>query len=201
MVIHRVKIKDIDEAFLKKLRAELSSEEEEVAIWVPEKPDESALPEDAFWSIIARLDWTREGDDEAILEPAIQHLSSLSEAANIAFDDFLSEKLYRLDGQPYAENAGENAYRGPDKPFSADDFLYARCYVVAQGEDFYHQVLENPEQMPEDKTFESLLDLAPKAYRRKTGQSMDHVPAYPIETFSNAEGWNGEGLFEKILSS
>jgi len=199
MHIHRVKIKDIDEAFLEKLRAELGGEEAEVAIWAPEPPDASILSEQAFWHIIGLLDWTREGNDGAILEPAIQYLSNLPEEAILVLDDFLSEKLYHLDAQPYAENAGENAYRGEDAPFSADDFLYARCYVVAQGKDFYYRVLQNPEEMPEDQTFESLLSLAPAAYRRKTDKKMDHVPAYPIETFSNAEGWDGEGIIEKIL--
>ena len=199
MHIHRVKIKDIDEAFLEKLRAELGGEEAEVAIWAPEPPDASILSEQAFWHIIGLLDWTREGNDGAILEPAIQYLSNLPEEAILVLDDFLSEKLYHLDAQSCAENAGENAYRGEDAPFSADDFLYARCYVVAQGKDFYYRVLQNPEEMPEDQTFESLLSLAPAAYRRKTDKKMDHVPAYPIETFSNAEGWDGEGIIEKIL--
>lgn len=199
MHIHRIKIKDIDEAFLEKLRTELGSEEAEVAIWAPEPPDASILSEQAFWDIIGLLDWKQEGNDEEILEPAIQYLSSLPAEAITVFDDFLSEKLYHLDAQSYAENAGENAYRGEDAPFSADDFLYARCYVVAQGKDFYYRVLENPEKMPEDQTFESLLSLAPVAYRRKTGKKPDWVPAYPIETFSNAEGWDGEGIIEKVL--
>lgn len=201
MPIHRVKIKDIDQAFLQKLHAEVGHEEAEVAIWVPGKPDEAVLPEDTFWDILAELDWSRERDHKAVLEPAIRRLGRFKEAAILTFNDFLSEKLYLLDTQSHAENTGENAYRGPDHPFSADDFLYARCYVVAQGKDFFYRVLENPEQMPNDKTFESLLRLAAEAYRRKTGQAMKHHPAYPIETFSNPDGWNGEGLFEKILAS
>lgn len=201
MPIHRVKIKDIDEAFLRKLKAEMNDEEAELAIWVPERPNESILPESAFWDILARLDWTKEGDDAAILEPAVQRLSELPVPAIIAFEDWLSEKLYQLDAQPYAENAGENAYRGPDQPFSADEFLYARCYVLARGVSFYNRVLHQPDTMPPDRTFESLLGLAAAAYQRKTSKAFAHVPVYPIETFSNAEGWNGEGLLEKILAS
>jgi len=201
MPIHRVKIKDIDEAFLEKLRAELGGEEAEIAIWAPGPPDASLLSEKAFWTIIGLLDWTRQGDDQAILQPAIEYLSSFPEEAILVFNDLLSGKLYRLDAQPYAENAGDNAYRGDDQPFSADDFLYARCYVVAQGEAFYHRVLKTPEAMPANHTFESLLSLAPAAYRHKTGRKMNHMPAYPIETFSNAAGWDGEGIFEKILGS
>lgn len=29
------------------------------------------MTDDQFWSIIARLDWSRSGDDEAVLAPAV----------------------------------------------------------------------------------------------------------------------------------
>ena len=43
--------------------------------------------------------------------------------------------------------------------------------------------------MPKDITFEALLYLANEAYKRKTGEEMNYIPAYPIETYSNKEGW------------
>ena len=43
--------------------------------------------------------------------------------------------------------------------------------------------------MPKDLTFEALLYLPSEAYERKTGQPYDYSPAFPVETYSNQEGW------------
>jgi hypothetical protein len=77
----------------------------------------------------------------------------------------------------------------PDRYFSVDNFLYARCCAVANGQETYQQILLLPERMPKDLTFEALLYLPSEAYERKTGQPYDYSPAFPIETYSNREGW------------
>lgn len=199
MTIHRIRLKDLDADFIEQLRAESRGEDVEVAIWLPGKPDPGALPESAFWEIVELLDWEQEKVDE-IIRPAVIHLSQLSAPAIQAFQDWLSEKLYLLDGEQYAAHSGENAYRGPDHPFSADEFLYARCYVVAQGKSYFEKVFNNPEAMPQGLSFEALLRVASQAYQIKTGAPFDYRPAYIIETFANSRGWPGSNFIENLLS-
>jgi hypothetical protein len=50
-------------------------------------------------------------------------------------------------------------------------------------------VLGDPEQMPEDMEFESLLYVAGSAYERKTGEEFDFDPPVSFETFMNETGW------------
>ncbi len=78
--------------------------------------------------------------------------------------------------------------------FSADLFLYARCAVVANGKDTYLQVLKNPMTFPKDVYFEALLNLPEKAWRKKTGEELEHLPKYMYETGFNPNGW-GKQVF------
>ncbi|MCB0519396.1 MAG: DUF4240 domain-containing protein [Lewinellaceae bacterium] len=77
----------------------------------------------------------------------------------------------------------------PKGRLSVDDFLYVRCAVVAEGETAFKKVLANPPSIPQDITFEPLLQLASRAYEKKTGRPFVHVPAYNFETYGNEEGW------------
>ena len=43
--------------------------------------------------------------------------------------------------------------------------------------------------MPIDTLFAPLLRIPNEAYRRKIGKPLEHIWAYPIETFSNTSGW------------
>ncbi len=61
--------------------------------------------EEQFWGIISLLDWSKEGNDDAVIEPAVQELSKLPESSILSFYDLLSEKLYLLDGRSYAEHS------------------------------------------------------------------------------------------------
>ena len=80
--------------------------------------------------------------------------------------------------------------RSDDDAFSVDAFLYARCVIVANGRTLFDHVLRNPTTFPKDLEFESLLRLAPEAYRRATGQAFDHLTPVSYETFSNKTGWS-----------
>ena len=144
--------------------------------------------ETRFWEVITLLDWSKEGDDNAVLEPALTQLAAAPVRHLFEFADILSEKLYTLDARAYAKNIGEDAW-SPDRYFSVDNFLYARAGVVANGKKVYEKVLQNPELMPKDITFEALLYLPSDAYERKTGKKLDYVPAFSIETYSNKIGW------------
>lgn len=144
-----------------------------------------------FWGIIARLDWDQAGDDDAVLAPAVAALAALSVEDIYAFDDALAAKLYALDTREVARAV----YRGEVDPddgddyISADDFLYSRCVVVANGREYYESVLADPSKAPQGMEFESLLSLVHQAYEAKTGEEYDHASPLSYESFSNAEGW------------
>ena len=200
MTVHRMRMKDLDEAFLEKLRQSVD-ENAELTLWLPEKRADQQITEDQFWQLISLLNWDTQDGDQLVVQPLIDALSQLSISDVKGFEDILSEKLYLLDGQAFAEHTGENAYKGEDAAFSADVFLYARCCVVANGKAFYEEVLANPEKMPKDLTFEALLGVTKAAYQAKTGAQFEYIPAYIYETFANAEGWGGKSIFEKILDT
>jgi hypothetical protein len=102
------------------------------------------------------------------------------------FADKLSEKLYRLDTKQHAQAYSANE---PDNFISADDFLYARCAVVAEGSEYYEKVLNDPSQMPENLVFEPLLSLADAAFEQKIGEEFNYIPTFNFETRSNLAGW------------
>ena len=184
--VYKLKLADLNEAFLQELKRQFANAEVEVHVSTPRAWTEAE--EDWFWSIIALLDWDKAGDDDAVLAPAVAQLAASPIRSILLFADMLSEKLYKLDAQVFAENMGAYSFREGNY-FSVDDFLYARCCVIANGRAVYENVLADPTQMPEEETFEPLLRLAAEAYRSKTGQPMAYAPAYNIETFSNKEGW------------
>ncbi|NEB00991.1 DUF4240 domain-containing protein [Streptomyces sp. SID13726] len=76
-----------------------------------------------------------------------------------------------------------------DDYISADDFLYARCVVVANGREFYEGVLADPTRFPTGMEFESLLYLASNAYEAQTGAPHSQRTSVSWESFSNTAGW------------
>ena len=155
-----------------------------------------AMNEDVFWEIISRFDWNKEGDDEAVLAPAVAMLAKFNEKEISTFDDILSQKLYMLDGEIYARELDEDsAFRRDGEPtstenyFSQDMFLYVRACVVANGRDYFYDVIENPTNMPKSLDFEALLYLAATAWETKTDKEYDHSNRYDYETCSNEKLW------------
>jgi hypothetical protein len=147
------------------------------------------VDERTFWALIESFDWSRTGDDEAVVGPAVSTLSALPVEEIQAFDEILARSLHALDTEAHARNIGEHAYTGPGDGFSVDWFLYSRCVVVANGRTYYETVLSDPSAMPQDMEFESLLYVAREAFERKTGEEYDFDPSVSYETFSNERGW------------
>lgn len=161
----------------------------QVSVSLPSDHTTRRMEEADFWEIIGLLDWDHEDeDDTAVIAPAVKRLAALSIHYIYDFKNLLSEKLYALDTFQHAQNIGEDEWQ-EGKYFSVDNFLYARCCVVANGRDFYQQVLKNPAEMPKNMTFEPLLRIAGDAYRKKTGKQLAFVTTYNIETYSNELGW------------
>ncbi|MFN0034565.1 MAG: DUF4240 domain-containing protein [Saprospiraceae bacterium] len=164
--------------------------EAEIQIVMAGIPDEAAaLNEERFWDIISLLDWSKEGNDDAVIEPAVRQLSRLPESSILSFYDLLSEKLYLLDSRVYAEHSVS-----AKESISSDLFLYARCCVVANGREFYEEVLKNPAAFSKDLFFEALLDIPERAWFRKTGSSLEHQPKYIFETGFNPNGWGADTI-------
>ncbi len=152
-----------------------------------------------FWDIIAQLDWGRKRSDD-IMATAVEALSRYPEEGIFRFDQMLAEKLFTLDGELFARPLGWGGEVNSN--FSVDAFLYARCCAVANGKDFYEKVLENPQLIPKEHSFEPLLYLAEKAYRMKTGtDGYDFLPSVSYETFSNHAAWNDIPPLQDLINS
>jgi hypothetical protein len=190
-----IDLKDIDSDWIAEMRQRYQGAQLEIIVHESEAVQQ--MNEEQFWAIIAKLDWTKGEDDDAILAPAMEALKPYSVADIHRFHDILAEKLYALDKQAFAEQMGEYRYGGPHH-FSVDSFLYARACVVANGKEFYESVLRDPSKMPKEYTFEALLYLAPAAFEQKTGETWDYVPKISYETFSNREGWGGKSWMDKL---
>lgn len=186
MTQYRIKLKDLNESYLQKLRNEHSDGDIEVTILVSDlskAPEKRTDAEALFWQVIDQLDW-KAAEDAAILAPAIELLSQQEPDRIKAFADMLSEKLYRLDQRRMAEKSVMD-----EEQFSADLFLYARCAVVANGKAAYETVMEDPGKFPKDTYFSALLNLPDLAWKRRTGEAFDYLPQYIYETGFNPQGW------------
>lgn len=150
---------------------------------------QKTLDDNRFWHLIELLDWESTGDDIRVIEPCVEELSCGSIEDILAFQDILSEKLYLLDGEDFAREIGQDAYAGNKASFSKEWFLGVRCCVVANGREFFEEVLATPSLIPKDMEFEVLLDIAKESYRRKTNKRLRYTPAYNFETFSNKRAW------------
>ena len=127
MTVQRVKLAELTRPILEKWQETYAGQDVDVEITAPSESTTTAslMNEDKFWEIIAQLDWTKTGNDDAVIEPAVQYLARQPEPAILTFFDLLSEKLYLLDGRLYAQfSSGEVDW------VSSDLFLYARCCAV-----------------------------------------------------------------------
>lgn len=147
------------------------------------------MDEDLFWDLIESFDWKKIGNDDAVIEPAIEALSKLSNKDICTFADLLSEKMHKLDTQVFAREIGNASYTGGDEYFSEKWFVSARCCAIANGRKFFTQLLSKPALMPKELEFDSILKLAGKAYERKTQKKFAYLPRFNYETFANKNGW------------
>lgn len=180
----KIKVEELTEDWLAQLKTNYADAVLEVR--VHELPN-AAEDEDFFWEIINLLDW--DSDKElSIIAPAVDALSRCAMTKIYAFQEHLSQKLYLLDTQNHARHIGTASYR-EHTYFPVDHFLYARACVVAHGKTVFQEVLNDPAQMPDNCTFESILRIASDAYEQKTGMQFRYVSSVGYETYSNASAW------------
>ncbi len=165
-----------------------------VRIELSDAPVEGGLTEQAFWDLIALLDWDKIGNDDAVIEPVVAELANRPLRQLYDFKDILSQKLYQLDTAAHARNIGKESYHEDANNFSPDGFLFTRCCAVANGKTSYEATKKDPAQMPKDLQFAALLRIANEAHRRMKGTALRYVSAYSVETFSNGKGWENAKL-------
>jgi uncharacterized protein DUF4240 len=147
------------------------------------------MTDSEFWNLIARVDRQAldRGDEADAVLPVQAALSGKTEAELVEFQEALAQKLYAIDGEAYAQNAGESG--------SSDDaFLYARLYVVARGREYYEAVRSHPGRMPKSirEWCEPLLYVHKYAWEALTGRSVSQWPYSPTvsyESGSNPDLW------------
>ena len=147
------------------------------------------MTNDEFWKSISLIDIEAldEGDEETAVEALSESISSNTEEEINQFYEILSQYLYKLDGKVWCDESGESSN-------SSDGFLYARCYVVAKGRDYYESVLNDPRLMPKscEQWAESLIYVAGQAWGEVTGndeEDYEFEPSVSYETGSNDNQW------------
>lgn len=141
---------------------------------------------DFFYITDMYLDWEKQGDDLAVLEPLITMLAKWGDELIFAFDDTMAELLYSLDTKEIAQKI----YKGEE--FSADEFLYIRCVALVNSKPFYNNVVKGRKRLKKDLTFEPILCVPAFAWARRHGKDAKeypHVTEFCIESMSNSEGW------------
>ena len=72
---------------------------------------------------------------------------------------------------------------------SKNPYLSVLLLKKVNGKVFFDNIRENPLEMPLNCLFAPLLRIPSEAFKQQVGKHLEHVWAYPIETFSNLEGW------------
>ena len=144
----KIPLRSLNEKMIKELQEKYP--EGEVSVELHQDRNKAPMGEDLFWEIIGLFDWSKEDDDDDVIAPAIARLADAPVRQILDFADLLSGIIYALDGPEYAKNIGEDAW-SPDRYFSVDNFLYARCCVVANGKTAYEKALLDPASMPKDR--------------------------------------------------
>ncbi len=147
------------------------------------------MHETEFWRLIELIDVEAldGGDEDGAIQPLHQALLEKSEEELFAFEEALASRLYAIDGEVFADNAGDSG--GSD-----DGFLYARCYVVAKGRSFFEAVKADPTLMPKsiEQWCESLLYPHREAWGHITERDASEWPyssSISYESGSNSELW------------
>jgi len=176
MSILKISLSELTGQFLKELKKKFGKSAE-VEIRAKEGAEVPVLSEDLFWEIVDSFDWSQKTGHE-ILTKGVEKLANQETVFIYLFADALYEKLSQLNTKAHAV-ALSNGVKGK---FSGDDFLYARCGVIAEGQEYFQEVIETPSKMPEDIIFEVLLSLPSMAYKLKTGKEFNYAPQQKIET-------------------
>lgn len=156
-------------------------------IWIQPIIEKGSMHDLDFFHFTDMLDWSKQGDDDAVLEPLVSFLFQYGDNVIFAFEDKMTELLYTLDcyeiAKPLIEKWGH---------ISSDGFLYARCTALINGKPYYNAILKGKKKLLADKEFESILYVPMNAWKRlhrTNEENYPHITKLSYETFSNKEGW------------
>ncbi len=145
------------------------------------------MTDNKFWQILKKFDWYNAGDDDEVMQPALNHLAQLEDEEIFAFEERMAELLYALDTRELADKL-----YAEDEYMSGDIFLYQRCCVLVNGKDYYNGILNGIELPDPDLEFEAILYLPSRAWAKKHNADPDDYPYITktsYETGSNTERW------------
>ncbi|PSR08772.1 MAG: hypothetical protein C7N36_21335 [Bacteroidetes bacterium] len=177
-----IKSKDLNQAAIKAIQDRFG--DANLVINVAQESNLDSLTEEQCWRLIDLLDWDASDDDDRVIAPLVKELANENISHIYQFADWLAQKLWLLDTPAHAENLIKQ-----DGFLSVDDFLYARCAVVANGKVYFDSVLKNPTRFPTTVTFLPLLHTPLIAYQQKKGEEIVYVPLYNYETYGNKTAW------------
>lgn len=181
----KIQVNDLSPEWVADIKEKYPNQAIEVKVMPAVEND--VLTEALFWQLIDLFDWSK-SENADIIAPAVEKLATYPVHYIYLFQDILSEKLYQLDTKAHALQIGEDAW-ADSQYFSVDQFLYARCCVVANGQKAYDEVVNDATKMPKNLTFEPILSLANKAFELKTGEAFQYFPVCNYETYANQDGW------------
>lgn len=153
-----------------------------------QRTEQTMMSENEFWRLLQKIDWTQRQDIDK-LKPLIKTLTVHSTTKIFQFSERLAFLLHQIDGPAFAKTLEKG-----DLGYSADSFLYARCFVVAKGKKFYHTVQSNAKNMPFESYLEALLYVPKQAYELKTKQVYTYIPSINYESFFNEDLWGEEAI-------
>ncbi len=140
-----------------------------------------------FWNTMELCDWDNEGNDDKVLKPVIEYLSTQNDDTIFEFDNLMSELLYNLDTKKLMEDCEKVA------PYtSGDSFLYSRCVALINGPAYYEKVKKGKKKDLWNMEFEALLYIPQKAWGLKHQCPVEHYPhssPFCFETGSNKKMW------------
>jgi len=93
----KINVADLTPQFIKEIKEKYGNRQLEINVTPPNKLDH--LSEPLFWEIIKELDWSKKGDNTAVLAPAIKKLAAQPIRFIYQFQDILAQKLFLLDGK------------------------------------------------------------------------------------------------------
>ncbi len=157
-------------------------------IWIQPIIEKGRMFDLDFFHFTDMLDWNKQGDDEAVIEPLIAFLAKWGDNVIYAFHDKMAELLFSLDTYNIAKHIIEK-----EDYFSPDYFLYMRCVALVNGKPYYNAVLKGRRKLASNKDFEAILYVPIKAWKRIHSEDSDkysHEPTVSYETYSNKAGWD-----------
>lgn len=156
-------------------------------IWIQPIIESGKMHDQDFFHFTDMLDWDKQGDDEAVIEPLISFLAKWGDNVIFAFHDKMAELLFSLDTYNIAKHL-----MGNETCFSPDYFLYARCVALVNGKPYYNAILKGRKKLPANMDFETILYVPQKAWERiynEDGDEYLHEAKLNYETYSNKAGW------------